>query len=370
LHQEQSESYFYCQKMSEEDHAPRRKSDGIEEAARAYKPRRALPTDVVRPTRAEVQLDHLRHNLGVLRRVAGGTPIWAVLKADGYGHGSKAVARTLERAGADGVCVALAEEGVELREAGIQLPILVMGGYYGRAEEEFVHFNLTPVLSDVEQVRSLAIALRRRNLKMPVHAKIDTGMARLGTRKEGWPGFLEALSQSPELSVEGLMSHLANADVAEKGALTEPLRLFSEARAAFEKAGFAPTRSHLANSAALLRSEATHFDMVRPGIALFGVDPLAQLPGALRQLGAPEAQLKPTLSVMSRVVSLRSLAVGDEVGYGGCFKAARPSIIATVPMGYADGLNRALSGRAEALVRGRRAPLVGNVSMDMTTLDG
>lgn len=340
------------------------------EIPRVHRPRRALPTDVVRPTRAEVHLAHLRHNLGVLRKAAGKTPIWAVLKADGYGHGAKAVARTFERAGADGICVALVEEGIELREAGIALPILVMGGYYGNALRELSHHRLTPVLSDRDQVLRLARAVEHSNDPViDCHVKVDTGMARLGTRREDWPALIESLTQHPSLRVRGLMTHLANADVGWADVTEEPLRLFTEARKSFASAGLSPERLHMANSAALLRDARTHFDLVRPGIALFGVDPLEQVPANLRGQLPEIGRFKPAMTVLSKIVSLRELSPGDGVGYGATFVAAKKTTIATIPMGYADGLPRLVSNRGSVLVRGRRAPIVGNVSMDMTMID-
>jgi alanine racemase len=337
---------------------------------RVHRPARALPTDVVRPTRAEVHLAHLRHNLGLLRKAAGTTPIWAVLKADGYGHGAKAVARTLERAGTDGICVALVEEGVELREAGIRTPILVMGGYYGDAFRELSHHNLTPVLSDPGQVEAFEqAAAHAEQDRVACHVKVDTGMARLGTRQPEWPRLIETLCSSSNLRLEGLMSHLADADVPEADALSRPLSLFAEAEALFNQGGLAPRLRHMANSAAFLRDRRTHFDMVRPGIALFGENPIAHLKKELLAEPALDGRLKSTMSVHSRIVSLRTISVGDAVGYGGTFVARRPTDVATVPMGYADGLARLVSNRASVLIRGQRAPIVGNVSMDMTMID-
>lgn len=342
-------------------------ANGSEEDAkvRVFQPRRALPTDVVRPTRAEVHLDALRHNLALLRKAAGSTPIWGVLKADAYGHGAKAAGRTLERAGVDGLCVALVEEGIELRQAGIQLPVLVMGGYYGNAHAELVQHRLTPVLCDIDQVERLAHSVVHANPEQPFscHIKVDTGMGRLGVRCEQISAFSQAIGRNSCLNVAGLMSHLANADGAGEAALAQPLRKFEEASLRLRAQGLHPGVRHLANSAALLRDRRTHFDLVRPGVALFGVDPLAGAGSALA------GQLVPSMSVVSRVVGLRTLRTGDSVGYGSSFVAARPTVIATVPMGYADGLSRALSNRGQALVQGRRAGIVGNVSMDMVTLD-
>jgi alanine racemase len=177
------------------------------------------------------------------------------------------------------------------------------------------------------------------------------------------------MKKSGALIVEGLMTHLANADVAEPEALAAPLTEFEEARDLFRREGVLPKLSHMANSAALLRDHRTHYQMVRPGIALFGVDPAADLAGSLRHDPAPEGRFKPAMSVVSRIVSLRQLQAGDAVGYGGTFVARHPTLVATVPMGYADGLARAISGRGAVLVGGKRAPLVGTVSMDMTMID-
>ncbi len=343
---------------------------GAGEVPRVHHPRRALPTDVVRPTRAEVHLAHLRHNLSLLKKAGGTTPIWAVLKADGYGHGAKAVARTLERAKVDGVCVALVEEGVELREAGIRLPILVMGGYYGDAFRELSHHALTPVLSDPGQVEALDRATRHLGSdSFHCHVKVDTGMARLGTRAPEWPRLIQAIKSSGALHVEGLMSHLANADVSDAEALSLPLAQFEEARALFAREGVQPERAHLANSAAFLRDKRTHYQLARPGIALFGVDPTEGIPPSMRSDSLLSGRLKPTMSVLSKIVSIREIQAGDAVGYGGTFVAKERTVVATVPMGYADGLPRIISNRASALVAGTRVPIVGTVSMDMTMID-
>jgi alanine racemase len=319
-----------------------------------------VPADAVRPTRAEVNLANLRHNLRVMQRSAGGKPVWAVLKADGYGHGAKGVARTLERAGASGICVALLEEAIELREAGIRVPILVTGGYYGRAWGEVLRHDLTPVLHDVGQLELLAEEVRF-SCSEPIgaHVKIDTGMSRLGVTEGELGRLAEALAAHPEVRLEGLMTHFACADAGEHPAIDEQLDRFDAATAELASHGFVPALRHAANSAAVLRSERARLDLVRPGIALFGVEP---------QLGLCK-ELRPVMRVRSEVVALREVPEGASVGYGGTWIAKRPSRIATVPIGYADGLVRALSNRGALLVRGRRCPVAGAVSMDMTMID-
>jgi alanine racemase len=341
---------------------------------RVLRPRRAAPADAVRPTRAEVNLANLRHNLRVLERaLATGSgekraAVWGVLKADGYGHGAPAVARTLERAGIGALCVALLEEAVELREAGIRVPILVMGGYVGASRdgvEELFARDLTPVVYDAGQIERIAGVARyeRPGERLGVHLKIDTGMARLGAAPSELDAIFEALARSPEVRVDGLMTHFACADGADAEVTAEQLRLFGEHERRARMAGLAPVVRHAANSAALLRFPEARLDAVRPGIALFGVSPPVAGASAL----APE--LRPVMKVRSEIAVLRTLQPGERVGYGHTWSASRRTVLATVPMGYADGLDRALSNKGHALVRGRRVPIVGTVSMDMATLD-
>jgi alanine racemase len=331
-------------------------------SVRVLKPRRAAPSDAVRPTRAEINLEALRLNLRAVKRHAAGAKVWAVLKADAYGHGAPAVARTLERAGADGFCVALLEEGVELREAGIVAPILVMGGYYPGAHAEVLARNLTPVVYDIGQIEAFAKLARAGDVESPVraHLKVDTGMARLGVTMQALPALVAALGDFPEVEISGLMTHLACAD-GDAEATTEQMVLFDEATALLARHGVRPQIRHAANSAALFHEEA-RLDAVRPGIAIFGVSP--------RVANEPLADdLRLVMRVRTEIVSLRELPEGAAIGYGAMWKTKRPSRIATIPMGYADGLSRSLTNVGHVLVRGKRAPIVGAVSMDMTMID-
>ncbi len=338
---------------------PSRRRSDITESVRVLKPRRAAPADAVRPTRAEVNLAALRHNLRVIARHAGRAKVWPVLKADGYGHGAPAVARTLERAGAEGFCVALLEEAVELRDAGVGAPILVMGGYYGGAYEEIVARGVVPVVYDVSHLEGLARASRQVGRPVDAHLKIDTGMARLGLRMGDLDPFAEHLARFPEVRISGLMTHLACAEAGEGSGFTgDQLARFEEATSRLARVGISPKVRHAANSAAVLRGEAL-FDAVRPGVAIFGVSPL----------GTTLAELRPAMRVRSEIVDLRTIEPGEPVGYGGLFRASRQTRIATLPMGYADGLSRHLSNRGHVLVRGVRAPIVGAVSMDMSMID-
>ncbi len=290
-----------------------------------------------------------------------------MLKADAYGHGAPAVARTLERAGADGFCVALLEEAVELREAGIRAPILVMGGHYGSdpgAYEEVVARELVPVVHDIEQVAAFARVVRAGVAPGPVgvHLKIDTGMARLGVTMQALPDLAARLAEYPEVRVAGLMTHLASADAPTDEQTAEQMARFEEATGLLARHGVSPEIRHAANSAATLRAQA-RFDVVRPGIALFGVSP--EVAGR-----ALTTELRPVMRVRTEIVDVRDVPKPElPVGYGATWRAARASRIATLPLGYADGLSRRLASVGAVLVRGKRAPIVGAVSMDMTAID-
>jgi alanine racemase len=327
---------------------------------RVLRPQRAVPADAVRPTRADVNLANLRFNLRQLQRSAGGAEVWSVLKADGYGHGAKAVARTLERAGAGGLCVALLEEGIELRDAGIRAPILVMSGTFGRATGELLRHDLTPVVYEPDQVEAIADEVRFQHAEpVKVHIKIDTGMARLGALPRDVDRLARLIVDRPEVHLSGVMTHFACADAGSEASIHQQLDQFDAAIARLRMLGLEPKMRHAANSAGMLRTPRALLDMVRPGIAVFGVEPAPGL--------AP--QLRPVMRIRTEVVALRELGVGQTVGYGATWSALRPSRIATVPMGYADGLSRGLSNRGHLLVRGQRAPIVGVVSMDMTMID-
>jgi alanine racemase len=330
---------------------------------RILRPRRAAPADAVRPTRAEVNLEALRHNLHVVRKHAGSARVWAVLKADAYGHGAPAVARTLERAKIDGFCVALLEEGIELREAGITAPILVMGGHYGQAHEEVLARGLIPVVHDVEQIDAFARLVRAGLVAGPidVHLKVDTGMARLGVTMAGLGDLAAKVAGYPEVRIAGLMTHLASAEAAEEAETNMAMQQFGDALTLLSSHGIHPAIRHAANSAALLRGSA-RLGAVRPGIALFGV--------SSRVEGQPlTRELKPVMRVRTEIVALRDVEPGARVGYGGTWTAPRRSTVATVPMGYADGLSRQLGNRGRMLVRGKPSPIIGAVSMDMAMVD-
>ncbi|MFW6051511.1 MAG: alanine racemase [Myxococcota bacterium] len=319
-------------------------------------PRLASASGSLRPTRAEVDLGAVAHNLCTVRRAAGRSRVLAVVKADAYGHGMVPVAARLQREGVDGFGVALAEEGLELREAGISADILVLNGVYGGAHAAVLEAGLSPVvydLSDVDAFRRVA-----RGRPFGVHLKVDTGMSRLGVPLDRLEGFLDRLARMGPVRVEGVMTHLSSAD-ADDEVTDLQLRRFGAALEQVAARGHRPRLVHAANSAATFRRPDARFEMVRPGIALFGHPPAPDV----------QADLKPAMRLRTEVIALRDLPPGAQIGYNGTFRVARPTRLATLPVGYGDGLFRGLSNRGAVLVRGRRCPIVGAVSMDLTTVD-
>jgi alanine racemase len=315
-----------------------------------------IRTDI-RPTVAEVDLAALRKNVDVLQAAIGpSVGLLAVVKADAYGHGALACARALERK-VWGFAVSLVEEGVELRRGGIEAPIVVLGSFYGLSHRDVVAYRLTPVVSDEADLERFARAVD--DLAAPrlgVHLKVDTGMSRLGVRLERLDPFLAALARATGIELAGLCTHLASAELPAAAATEEQLAAFAEARARVAAAGFRPTLTHVANSAGTARFPSARFDLVRPGLALYSYHPL--YPG-----------LSPVMTLKSRIVALRDLPADTPVSYGGLYRTVAPSRIATVPIGYADGYTRRLTGRAQALVGGARVPVVGAITMDMCMLD-
>jgi alanine racemase len=290
-------------------------------------------------------------------------PVLAVVKADAYGHGAAAVARALEaQDAAAGFAVSLVEEGVELRDAGIARPVLVMGPSLAGGHREVVARGLTPVVSDEADLEPLAELGRARGASIACHLKIDTGMGRLGVADDRVGAVVGRALAAGGVAFEGLCTHLADADLADADAALASghaqLARFAAAVRAARAAGAAPSWLHAANSAASIRLPGARFDRIRPGLALYG-NGLAPEGGALAQ----------ALRLVSHVAQLRAVPAGAPVGYGGLWRAPAPSRIAVLPIGYADGFPRRLTGRAEALVRGQRCPVVGAISMDITLVD-
>ena len=330
---------------------------------------------MVRSTTARVDLKALESNFNAissylhretsLNREAGRGPalapaIIAVVKANAYGHGARRVAAALQSAGAIMLAVADIEEGVDLRKAAVTAPILVFGALSVSDLDGVFDFNLTPTISSPAAGHALQAGAEKRGATLRYHLKIDTGMNRLGFRHDNLQRTLPELLASKNLVLDAVHTHFGTAD--------EPGHtLFETQRTRFESAcrtlddlGAGPRLRHAANSAALLRDSRVWFDFVRPGLLLYGV-----VPPPL----ASTLELKPVMSLTSRVVAVKGVRVGETVGYGGRFTADRPVTLAVIPAGYADGLDRRLENHGHVLIRGRRARIVGAVSMDMLTAD-
>ena len=318
-----------------------------------------------RPTWAEIDLDALGHNLGVIRKQVGPeTKIMAAVKANAYGHGAPECARRLEAEGVDWFGVALPEEGIELRKSGISRPILCLGGFWRGQESACLQYQLTPVVDRLDETEALDRAAHDAGIKANVHLKIDTGMGRLGVRSEKISQFCEGLQRLANIRVDGLMTHLAAADdQALDEFTTNQLRRFEEGVRVCRDHGIDPVYVHAANSAATFAFSQGVGNMVRPGGALYGF---------VRDVFPANIErpaLKPVMSVHSRITLLKRVGPGEKLGYGCTFETKRESLIGTIPIGYDDGYRRLLSNRGQMIVRGHFAPVVGRISMDMTLID-
>jgi len=327
-------------------------------------------------TWAEIDLAAYRHNIAELRRATRlDSKFMAVVKANGYGHGAIAVSQGALEAGADWLGVARLHEAVELREAGIEAPILIFGLTPAEEIDTLLDLDLTQAVFTRETAEALAAEASLRGKQVRVHIKVDTGMGRLGLLTDE-PRAEEATASAakhrfdqvrtiailPGLEVEGLFTHFATADHAEKSYAERQLQRFDDLVERLKQEGIEFPMNHAANSAALLDMPDSHLDMVRPGIATYGLYPSAEVDQS-------RVELKPVMEWKARIIQLKEVPAGFGVSYGITYETPRPTRLATVAVGYADGLNRGLSCRGEMLVKGQRVPIVGRICMDLTLLD-
>jgi len=327
-------------------------------------------------TWAEIDLSAYRHNITELRRITRSTArLMAVVKADGYGHGAVPVARVALESGADCLGVARLHEAVELRQAGIETPILIFGLTSPEVVDTVLDLDLTAAVFSLAGAEVLAAEAVSRDRRVRVHIKVDTGMGRLGllahvpaaeeaTGSAADHRFSEALAiaRLPGLEVEGLFTHFATADHADKTYANRQLQRFVEFRDRLQQQGLELPLNHTANSAALIDIPESHLDLVRPGIATYGLYPAAAVDHG-------RVELRPVMEWKTRIIHLKDVPAGFGVSYGITYETPRPTTLATVAVGYADGLNRSLSSRGQMLVGGQRVPIVGTVCMDLTLLD-
>lgn len=313
----------------------------------------------------EVDLGALAHNVRQLRRsLAATTELMAIVKADAYGHGAEAIARTALHAGAAWLGVATIPEGIELRQAGIAAPILVLGATNTPEQVSAIaQWNLQPTLCTPKQAWVFAETLvgLPGAAPLPVHLKLDTGMSRLGAPWQEAAAFGQLVQRLPQLHLASVYSHLATADSLDQTVMRLQQTRFQAAIAHLRAAGIDPPKLHLANSAATLSDPALHYDRVRVGLALYGLHPAPHL--------ASQIDLQPVLQVKARVTQVKTIAAGEGVSYGHQFVADRELAIATVGIGYADGVPRNLSNKMTVLIRGQRVPQVGAITMDQVMLD-
>lgn len=327
---------------------------------------------------AEVDLAAIAHNVRALRAITQkAARLLAVVKADGYGHGAVAVARTALHNGADCLAVARLNEALILRQAGIQSPILIFGYTPPEAAPEVIDGDLTITLSDIGAAEKLAASAQKHQATIKAHIKVDTGMGRFGlltpehsptqastqaTAPNRVAEDIQTITRLPGLTIEGLYTHFATADSQDKTAMLNQLQAFSDLNAQLQRQGVNIPLKHAANSAALLDGPATHLDLVRPGIALYGLYPSSEVDHT-------RIALQPAMTLKTRVIHVKAVPAGFHVSYGHTYTTPAPTTIATVAAGYADGLSRRLSSRGWMLVQSCKAPIIGRVCMDMTLLD-
>ncbi|RNC72748.1 MAG: alanine racemase [Desulfuromonadales bacterium] len=318
-----------------------------------------------RPTIAEIDLSALRHNFELVKRtVPAGCGILAVVKADAYGHGFMDIARELETQGVTAFGVAFLAEGIQLRKSGIDRPVLLLGGIYPGQEKKCVGFNLSTTVFSLEQARALNDTAARLYRKARIHVKVDTGMGRLGIDVADAPAFFRELRELRHLELEGIISHFASADELDDEGRRYSDRqasLFAEVVRDVRSLGLDPRYLHIANSAAAFGMELPFCTMVRPGIVLYGALPSGDFTGRM--------EVRPVMRLKSAVAMLKWVEPGTNISYARRYTAPGRRLIASVPVGYADGYSRALTNKGEALIRGGRARVAGTVCMDWIMLD-
>jgi alanine racemase len=322
---------------------------------------------LLRPTWVEISLSKLRRNYGRVRKLAGARRVMAVIKADAYGHGAVPIAQCLAACGVDWFGVATVEEALELREAGIAQPILLLGGLYMSDPAHLIEYHLTPTVSSTARLDTYAECAQRLGKPLDFHLKVDTGIGRLGLPLDRLGAFLQHYRELPGLELTGFFTHLASAEDLVATQNQEQAARFRSALETLRASGIDPKWTHVSNSAALWVGLKFPENLVRVGALLFGYCmPILTPPGREAPKGEP---FEPVLAFKSRVVYLKDVPTDTPLGYGGAFHTRRPSRIATVPVGYADGLSRGLSNRGRTIIRDRYASIVGNLSMDLTLLD-
>jgi len=317
---------------------------------------------LVRPTLVEVNLTRLKENFVAIRQSVTPAKVMPILKANAYGHGLVPVAQWMETLGADYIGVAVLEEGMLLRDQGIQTPILVLGGILGNQVPTFLQYNLTITASSTEKLCQIEEAAEALGVRARVHLKIDTGMERIGVHYYSAESLLEETLRCQHIDLEGIYSHFANADSHDLTHARLQLERFQEVLSFYDKNDLPqPSLRHMANTPAILQLPDAAFDMVRPGLLLYGVYPNREVPLTIF--------VQPALSWKSRVVYFKVIQPGHPVGYGSTWQTDHLVRAVTVPVGYGDGYFRSMSDKAQVLLRGKKYPVVGRISMDQIVVN-
>ncbi len=313
-------------------------------------------------TWAEVDLDAIAFNCRQIKEwIEEETELMAVVKANAYGHGAVPVAKVALRSGASRLAVARTLEGVQLRQAGIEAPILILGYTLPSEAEAIVRYDLTPTVTTREGASALSETASRQGKTIPIHVKVDTGMGRLGLLPHEVVDFIKGLADFPNLRLEGLFTHFSVADEADKSYTYRQFAIYQQVLAELRDEGIHIPIRHVCNSAATLDLPEMHLDMVRCGIAIYGLYPSPEVNHSI--------PLRPAMTLKSHVARVRTLPAGSSISYGRTYITTRPTTVALVPVGYGDGYHRLLSNRGEVLIRGKRAPIVGRVCMDQFVVD-
>lgn len=319
--------------------------------------------NIVRPVWVEIDLNAVRHNLAEIRRLIGPTvEIMAVVKGEAYGHGALKIAQTSLQAGAHRLGVALPEEGIALRKAGITAPILVFSPLQTDQAETMVRFDLTPTICMLEPAVALSRAATAAGKEVPYHVKIDTGMNRIGIPANEGIVFIKKMRPLPGIFLEGIFSHLATADEGDKEYARFQMKTFNKVIVDLKAEGLLPPKVHLANSAGIIDLPSAYYNLVRPGLILYGMYPSSEV-------AVEKIRLEPAFSLKTKVVFKKRVPQGSTVSYGRKYVTPAETTIVTIPIGYADGWSRRLSGKAEVLISGKRFPIVGAICMDLCMVD-
>lgn len=312
--------------------------------------------EVVRPTLVEVNLPRLRENFSAIQNHTH-TKVMPILKANAYGHGLVRVAQFMQEIGADYIGVAVLEEGILLRESGITIPILVLGGVLGNQIPHFLNHDLTITASSISKLQIIEQAAKEMGVTAKVHLKIDTGMERIGVHYYNADGFLQESLKCKHIFVEGIYTHFANSDAVDLSHATLQLERFKDVLSFYDKNRIdRPPLIHAANSGAILHMPESYFNLVRPGILLYGVYPSTEVKKTVL--------VQPALTWKSRVVYFKVITPGHPVGYGSRWQTDVNTRAVTIPVGYGDGYFRSMSGTAQVIIRDKRYPIVGTISMD------